>query len=98
MELINLRIRPETGRWSAGRPVYKMVGGEGERFLFVHEGGVGWQISPSTTSTGAWIESGRATSAPSNEAGPSVRLGRTSWAYSNDGWKEGEIDVTCIEE
>ena len=79
--------------------MYKRVGGESERFLFVHEVGVAWQISSSTTTTIAFIASGRATSSPSNEAGPSVRFGRTSWRYA-DGreGKEGEIDVTCIEE
>ena len=79
--------------------MYKMVSGKRERFLFVKQGKVGWQISSSTTTTIAFIASGRATSSPSNEAGPSVRFGRTSWRYA-DGreGKEGEIDVTCIEE
>merc|ERR1712004_466494 len=71
--------RPEAGRWSAGRPVYKLVGGERERFLFVHEGHVNWRITSSTTSTSSHIKSGRATSSPSNEAGPSVWKGYTSW-------------------
>ena len=79
--------------------MYKRVGGESERFLFVHEVGVAWQISSSTTTTIAFIASGRATSSPSNEAGPSDRFGVTSWRFWNDEeWKEGEIDVTCIEE
>ena len=79
--------------------MYKMVGGESERFLFVPEGYSNWGIASSTTSTGGWIKSGKATSSPSNEAGPSVRFGVTSWRYADGGeWKEGEIDVTCIEE
>ena len=79
--------------------MYKRVGGERERFLFVPEGKVGWGISSSTTRADYWIMSGRATSSPSNEAGPSVRFGVTSWRYYNgEEWKEGEIDVTCIEE
>ena len=79
--------------------MYKMVGGKRERFLFVLEGKVSWRIAPSTTTANYWIKSGKATSSPSNEAGPSVRFGRTSWRYA-DGreGKEGEIDVTCIEE
>ena len=79
--------------------MYKLVGGERERFLLVHEGGVNWHIAPSTTTTSGYIFSGRATSSPSNEAGPSDRFGFTSWRYYNgEEWKEGEIDVTCIEE
>jgi len=91
--------RPEAGRWSAGHPVYKMVGGESERFLFVPEEKVRWEISSSTTTTIAFITSGKATTSPSNEAGPSVRFGQTSWDYwDGEEWKEDEIDVTCIEE
>jgi len=91
--------RPEAGRWSAGLPVYKLVGGESERFLFVREGYSDWSITSSTTSKADWIASGRATSSPSNEAGPSARFGYTSWRYwDGEEWKEGEIDVTCIEE
>merc|ERR1712200_204916 len=52
--------RPEPGRWSAGRPVYKIVGGKRERFLFVKEGYVTWRIGSSPTSTGAGISGGRA--------------------------------------
>ena len=79
--------------------MYKMVSGKRERFLFVQERKVEWHITSSTTSKGTFIYSGRATSSPSNEAGPSDRFGVTSWRYwDGEEWKEGEIDVTCIEE
>jgi len=91
--------RLEEGRWSAGRPVFKKVDGE-RRFLLVKEGRTTWAISSSTTGTGTWIESGRATNSPASpEAGPTVRLGRTRWKYwdsDSSGWKEGDISVTCL--
>ena len=88
--------RLEEGRWSAGRPVFKKVDGE-TRFLLVKEGETVWSIRSSTTATVAWIQSGRATNSPSSpEAGGSVRLGVTRWRYSDNGWKEGNISVTCV--
>ena len=89
--------RLEEGRWSEGRPIFKKVDGE-TRFLLVAEGDTVWSITDSTTATGAWIQSGRATNSPSSpEAGPSVRLGGTRWRYW-DGieWIEGDISVTCV--
>ena len=83
----------EEGRWSRGRPVFKKVDGE-TRFLIV---GTVWYIKRSTTGTGGWIKSGRGTNSPSSpKAGPSVRLGVTRWRYSDNGWKEGNISVTCV--
>jgi len=90
--------RLEEGRWSSGRPVFKKVDGE-TRFLFVPEGFSNWSIKTSTTATGAVIQSGKATNSPSSpEAGPSVRFGQTRWEYSvsDNGWKEGNISVTCV--
>jgi len=88
--------RLEEGRWSEGRPVFKKVDGE-TRFLLVKEGYTIWYISSSTTATGGWIQSGRATNSPSSpEAGPRVREGVTEWRYNDNGWKEGDISVTCL--
>ena len=97
LRMIALSRRVEVGRWSEGRPVFKKVDGE-TRFLLVREGETTWTIRSSTTATGAWIQSGRATNSPSSpEAGPSVRLGVTRWRYADGkgGWKEGDISVTC---
>ena len=90
----------EAGRWSAGRPVYKKVEGETERILFVQEGNVEWEISDSTSGTFTWIKSGRGTTSPaSRAAGSSDRFGVTGWQYyDNDEWKEGDINLTCVEE
>ena len=89
--------RLEEGRWSAGRPVFKKVDGE-TRFLIVGEGSAVWIITPSTTSTAAWIISGRGTNSPSSpEAGPSDREEVTRWRYWDGGkWAEGDISVTCL--
>ena len=94
--MIALSHRLEVGRWSEGRPVYKKV--DRERFLLVPEGQTAWFIYDSTTGTGAFIGSGRATNSPSSpEAGPSVRFGSTGWTYADDvGWPEGDISVTCL--
>ena len=90
--------RLEEGRWSRGRPIFKKVDGKWPRFLLVGEGGAVWSIRSSTTATGAFIESGRATNSPSSpEAGPSVRLGVTRWQYASGGkFVEGNISVTCV--
>ena len=75
---------------------FKKVDGE-TRFLHVKEGQTVWAIRDSTTATGPWIKGGRATNSPSSpEAGGSVRLGVTRWRYSDNGWKEGNISVTCV--
>ena len=89
------------GEWSSGRPVYKKVDGEEERFLLVNEGYSGWEISPGATSaTSSWIGSGRATNSPlSPAAGPSLRRGWTSWVYADGGEvKEGEVTLKCIKQ
>ena len=73
-ELIALCNRLEVGRWSEGHPVFKKVDEE-PGFLLVKDGYSSWYIQSSTTATGAWIFSGRATdSSSSPETGPSVRL------------------------
>jgi len=89
--------RLEEGRWSEGRPVFKKINGE-TRFLIVGEGSSSWYIQTSTTATGGWISSGRATNSPSSpEAGPSVRREVTRWRYFGGGkWNEGDISVTCV--
>ena len=85
--------RLEAGKWSQGRPVFKKVDGE-LRFLLVEERSIGWYIR---TAAGAYTQSGRATNSPTSpEAGPSDKLGWTSWAFAYDGsWVEGDISVTC---
>ena len=94
-EMIGLCNRLEVGRWSKGRPVFKKVDGE-PRFLLVGKGSTVWTIRSSTTDTGAWIESGRATNSPSSpEAGSSVKSEVAKWRYV-PGWKEGDISVTCL--
>jgi len=90
--------RLEKGLWSSGRPVFKKEDGGIERVLFVGEGTTDWSIRTSTSSSGGWMKSGRATVSPTMpEAGPSEKLNRAGWVYSSDGWKEGTISVTCIE-
>ena len=89
--------RLEEGRWSEGRPVFKKVDGKWPRFLLVGEGGAAWSIRSSTTATGARIQSGRGTNSPSSpEAGPRPSEGVTRWRYNDNGWKEGNISVTCV--
>ena len=85
-------------KWSSGRPFFKKVGLYGEtRFLVVAQGTISWTIWNSTTSTEGWIASGRATNSPSSpKAGPSVREGVTRWRYWDNGYKEGNISVTCV--
>ena len=89
--------RLEEGRWGAGRPVFKKVGGE-SRFLQVDKWTHNWTIRTSTTGGPAWIQSGRATNSPASpEAGASVREGVTRWRYfDGNSWKEGDIGVTCL--
>ena len=97
-ELIALCNRLDEGKWSAGRPVFKKVGGE-ERFLLVGKGEHenGWIIKTSTTAGRPKISSGRATNSPeSPEAGPSVKDGVTRWRYWDGDWMEGDISVTCL--
>ena len=98
----------EEGRWSEGRPIFAREDGGlidsvlslfviGEaRFLIVAEGSTFWAITSSTTDSAPYIKSGRATNSPASpEAGPSVRDGVTRWRYANNGFKEGDISVTC---
>ena len=95
--MIALSHRLEVGRWSEGRPVYKKV--DRERFLLVKERVSSWTIRSSTTATGLFITSGRATNSPSSpEAGPSVRMGWTGWQYDDGdgGWQEADISVSCV--
>ena len=100
--------RLEEGRWSEGRPVFAREDGslidsvldlfaiDQARFLIVAEGSTVWGIKRSTTDSGSYILSGRATNSPASpEAGPSVRDGVTRWRYANNGFKEGDISVTC---
>jgi len=89
--------RLQEGRWSSGRPVYKKGSGSTALFLFMQEGKAAWSIRSSTTSASAWIVSGRGTNSPtSSRAGGSGREGVTRWRYHDgDGWKEGNISVTC---
>ena len=71
------------------------------RFLFVAHGWTSWTIRRSTNADDeAFIDSGKATNSPSSpEAGHNVHHGTTRWMYaddeSDDGWKEGDIHVTC---
>jgi len=90
--------RLEKGLWSSGRPIFKKEDGGIERVLFVAKGYSTWSIRTSTSSSGARIHGGRATDSPTMpEAGPSERLNQIGWMYSDNGWKEGTISVTCIE-
>jgi hypothetical protein len=86
-----------TGNWSAGRPVFRHE--RGDRVLLVKEGYSNWRIARTTSDTGSWITSGRATNSPDQpEAGPSEREGTTGWRYVFYGkWEDskGAIEVTC---
>ena len=86
-------------RTSPGRPIFKKEDGGIERFLLVRKGYSNWSIRPSTSSSGAWIESGKATVSPTMpEAGPNARFNQTGWEYwDEDKWIVGSISVTCIE-
>ena len=87
------------GQWSQGRPVYKKVDGDKERYLFVAEGTSYWTITDSTEAKDSWILSGKATNSPFQpEAGPSARLGVGGWRfYDGKELKESEISVACTE-
>merc|ERR1712013_356110 len=89
--------RLQEGRWSEGRPVYKKGSGSTELFLRVPEGKSAWAITPSTTSSSAWLQSGRATNSPTSpHAGASGRFGVSRWRYyDGDSWKEGDISFFC---
>ena len=91
-----------TGQWSEGRPVYR--GEEGYMaHLVVAEGESAWSIRETGTETGlwissgAWMTSGRATSSPGDpRAAGSQSEGSARWRYVVvDGWKEGDITLTC---
>ena len=77
--------------------MYKKGSGSTALFLLVKEGKTVWAIRSSTTSTGAWIQSGRATnSVTSSRAGGSDRFGETRWRYwDGERGSEGNISVTC---
>ena len=87
------------GRWSQGRPVYKKVDGDKERYLFVAQGMSYWTITDSTEAKDSWILSGKATNSPFQpEAGPSARQGVGGWRfYDGKEFKESEISVACTE-
>ena len=91
--------RFQMNRWSSGRPVYKLVNSEVNRYLLVKEGKINWTIRRSINATTAFIRSGRGTNSPTSaEAGPSVRLGITRWRYYNSGSrKEADITVSCLD-
>ena len=77
--------------------MYKKGSGSTARYLIVSEGDTVWHITYSTTSTGGWIASGRATNSPtSSRAGGSDRFGETRWRYwDGERGSEGNISVTC---
>jgi len=83
-------------RWSCGRPVYRLINSEREvSYLMVKKDA--WYIHHSDHDR---IASGRATNSPTDvDAAASVRLGLTRWTYidGNDDWKEGNIDVKCLD-
>ena len=93
----NYRI--QENRWSSGRPVYQLDSEFGLRYLLVKKGLTTWSISPSTTASGASIQSGRATYSPTDfEAAGSVRFGRTRWKYwDGNAWNQGNITVKCLD-
>ena len=75
--------------------MYEKVDGDTERFLFIKEGNFLWQITSRITER---IMSGRGTNSPaSSEAGANDRLEATRWRYWDNGQKEGDISVTCID-
>ena len=89
-----------------GRPVYVKSVGQERHYLLVVEGQSTWSIRSSLEDKTAYLESGRGTNSPGDPAaGPSVRLGVSSWRFWNflfnfklkggGGWQEGEITVTC---
>ena len=84
--------------WSSGRPVYRLINSEREvSYLMVKKDINAWYIHHSDHD---WIASGRATNSPTDvEAAGSVSLGLTKWTYIdvNDDWKEGNIDVACLD-
>ena len=85
-------------RWSSGRPIYQKTNSEQEWYLLVPNKTTIWVIRSSITDKGAkkWVASGRATNLPTDaEAGPRPSDGVSQWRYYGNGYKEGNISLSC---
>ena len=76
-----------------GVQVYRSEGG---MFLLVTPGRTYWRIRASVEGTGAAMCSASAPLCPgSRRAATSDRMKQNNWEYSDSGWKEGDITVSC---
>ena len=58
--------------------------------------GTTWAIQDSVDATGAWIQSACVTTCPAHQkAAISKRDGYKTWQYSDSGWKDSDIKVSC---
>ena len=68
-----------------------------ELYLRVATGDSNWAIGETIDESVGWIESASAgSSCPAHsENAFSERFGRKSWQYSDNGWHDGDIKLTC---
>ena len=90
-----LGVYNPTQMFSMGRKVFKHE--SQERYLLVPAGYANWGVRESVDSGGWLMDSSCAPSmCPADtRARTSERTGRTSWVYSDGGWKHGDITLKC---
>ena len=64
----DLSNRLEVGRWSRGRPVFRKIDQENERFLSVKAEHHVWTVSQTVSEDFGWIKSGKATNSPATQS------------------------------
>ena len=77
-------------------PPTQVYRSEGGMFLLVRPKNTNWYITDSVEAEEAYMESGSAPLCPgSRKAATSDRFKQNNWEYSDSGWKEGDITVSC---
>ena len=91
-----LGVFTPTGGMMMGRQVFRREEGGVVRYLRIPPGSVIWGVGSSPDSDDAGISSASGSLCPAHSrAATSTRLNYSSWIYSDKGWKEGDIQVTC---
>ena len=77
-------------------PPTQVYRSEGGRFLLVRPGKTTWHILDSVEGEGVYMASGSAPLCPgSRKAATSDRFKVNNWRYSDSGFKDGDITVSC---
>ena len=88
---------PVAGRMSAGRPVYRQLGG-GSKYLVLRERYSVWGVGDGVADTAGYIQSGRGTNSPGHpEAGPSKRARVRGWRFSNVEQEANFLEYTKVQ-